>query len=331
MKTEQIFRHAGFTQRANAILKGGRLWLARSSRHVQGWADSLGLDVSESLAEDIGLCSVEPPEEPVKADIVIPFWEGDRHLLKRSVRSMMNQKYSDLTLHVVADGCEFPEDFDDASEWPLHQTVRMYKAPKDSGPYLIANAIAHLCQTDFLGIMDADDTSRPDRMWTQIQRLQKCGGDCISSAMVNYIGEGSNTPYMNSKIKWEPILYPGRVYEAVPRGSCVNAIRTMKLDAFRRVNGFPPIICTGDFAMDNALLFIEDPPMKVLFDMNIMGDRMLRSSSLSHGILPMGSDRRKEAVQQVLDMKNSLQRDPSEKNVRSFGGYDKPIKLERLN
>ena len=103
----------------------------------------------------------------------------------------------------------------------------------------------------------------------------------------------------------------------------------MKVDVFKWLNGFPTFICTGDFAFDNAILHV-DPPLKVVFDMEILGDRWLRGTSLSHGILPTNSPERKRSVRQVEDMLASIQKDPSIENVRKFGGYDKPIPIEKV-
>ena len=187
MRTERIFQANGFAERAKAIRSGGRAWVARNVRTVQRWADDFRLDIEEALAEDAGIVEISPPDMPRKVDVLIPFWEGDRHCLFRCVRSMVAQKHVTPVFHIVADACEFPEGFIEATKAVTTCEFNFYRTFKNQGPYLIGNAVVANFRTPYFAQMDADDEARPDRLWRQVARLEATRADVISSAMKNLI------------------------------------------------------------------------------------------------------------------------------------------------
>jgi len=238
------------------------------------------------------------PSEPYDVDVVVPFWSGDAHWLGECIDGLLNQNHCTPIIHVIADSCEFPPL--PALQNTSAEIIR-YRTnkPAGRGPYRLTNALVRHghCRTDYLALQDADDISLPDRMWRQISLMQQTGAGMISSAMENFTA----TAAMDDRQKWEPIILPGRIYSTVPRGRCVNSMRTVRIEVFRRLNGFANMACTGDFDFDNRCAFSG---VKIHHDMTVLGRRRLHESSLSHGVAPMKSALRQrdiQALQRHLD------------------------------
>lgn len=232
------------------------------------------------------------PKTPVVIDVVIPFHRADSAYLAECLQAMDNQRYCTPVLHVIADGCEFPAMSNMTAEVHYYRHSRR----PGQGPYRLTNALVSgdHCKSDYLAIQDADDISLPDRLWRQVRLLEQTGAVMISSAMQNFAQDNN----MTVRQKREPIVRPGVVYPSVPRGRTVNSTRTMRLDFFRRMNGFQNLTCSGDFEFDNRARFGGNG--KIIDDQTVLGLRRLHSSSLSHGVAPMKSPQRDRDVSLLM-------------------------------
>lgn len=225
------------------------------------------------------------PAEPIRVDVVVPFWAGDRQWLNDCLRGLSEQNHAEPVVHVIADGCDFP---------PLSASVNVrrytHNEPPGQGPYRLANALVRHghCQTEYLAIQDADDISLPDRLWRQVQLLRQTGAQMVSSAAENF----AESEAYETKARRQRLVNPAVRYPSVPRGRCVNTLRMVTVDLFRRINGFADLRCSGDFEFDNRAAFF--PRTRVLHDFEVMGLRRLHGASLSHGIAPMKSPAREK-------------------------------------
>lgn len=258
------------------------------------------------------------PSEPVRVDVVVPFWEGDSQWVGECVESLGNQNHAEPIVHLIADGCEFP----DLPSVGVEVVKYRHKRKPGQGPYRLTNALVRHghCQTDYLAIQDADDYPYPDRLWRQVQLLRQTGAEMVSSAMDNV----AYCPEMEKRQQNEPVIYPGVCYPSVPRGRCVNSTRTLTVKLFRQMNGFANLKCSGDFDFDNRVEFSRSA--RVLWDMEVMAHRRLLSGSLSNGVLPLGSTQRKKSVDAVFKHLESVRKCSS--CAKRFGAIKTAFELE---
>lgn len=268
---------------------------------------------------------IAPPLTPVAVDVVIPFCEADAAFLVECLLSMDAQRFARLTVHVVADGCNFPSlpEFTGAIS-----ELRPYRTEGGWGPYQICNSIVASghCLNPWLAIQDADDTSHPDRFWRQVQMMIDYNADMISSAMKNYVDAGSLGDTNLAKIaRNRPVINPGAIYNGVPLGCCINSTRTMRRELFERLNGFPAWVCSADYAFDNMARYTG---AVVIDDQTILGNRRLHSRSLTGGEYKYDSEKRKSMNAIQLAQLARLKKTPTLVQARDFGALDRADRLE---
>ena len=319
MQTAQAFHAAGCRRIAATIQCHGVHWLSVERAHVLAMAAEFGIDIMQALRVD--LCEYDPQiplrGEAVRVDVIIPFCESDSQYLAACMQSIADQRHSIPTIHVIADGCDFPE----LPQLRPAITVHRYHTPGDWGPYRITNAVVaggH-CQTQYLAIQDADDTSRPDRLWRQVQTLKHFGADMISSASQNFLQDGVTDKTLIGRLQWEPIIKPGRVYDTVPLGRLVNSTRTLTLDLFHQLNGFGDLRCTGDFQFDNRARFLG---VSIIDDQTVLADRRLHTGSMTGGRFVPGTAVRDRDVAKTIYARDEMQRSPTLETARQLGCLD---------
>ena len=201
-------------------------------------------------------------------DVVIPFHAGDAQFVREAVEAILAQRFVRPIVHVVADGCDWPD---------LPDGVLKYEAAGGVGPYRIANAIAmHHAWGLWLAIQDADDVSHPDRLWRQVATMERYGYEMTSCSAANF----TNDPTLVGRLSNEPVVKAGRVYSTVPYGRHVNTTRMMTRAMFLRLNGFADMMCVGDFEFDNRAHLAGVPSF---WSSDVLADRRLQGESLTNG------------------------------------------------
>lgn len=285
-------------------------WLVSQRSHVELMAADCNVD-SEQLQQaiEIAIESLEPrrPTDNSFVDVLIPFHAADAQWVGDAVRSALASSYVLPIVHVVADGCEFPDDLPD--------NIRRYKTPGGWGPYRIQNGLVAggNCEAEFLAILDADDTMTPDRLWRHVALLRQFDADMISSAVENVPADDSETT--RKHVSWQKIVRPAVRYETCPHGRCVNTSRTMRREFFELVNGFADLTCSADFDLDNRCR----PWARIIDDQQICGTRRVHHHSLSHGIAPMGSAPRQRDLDTVMRHLQAMQVSPTIETAASLG------------
>lgn len=308
----ELLERAGQPALASVARRKGITWAQQHRKRLLAIADSPEL---RRLLDD---SEPTPPAEPVAVDVVIPFHSADAKYVAECVDGILKQKHAEPIVHIIADGCDFPE-------LPASENVRRYThdEPPGQGPYRLTNALVAggWIESEYLAVQDADDLSLPDRLWRQVQLLRLHASEMISSAAENFSDSGD----LQDKLDWEPIVTPGRVWRSVPRGRCVNPTRTMTVDLFRRLNGFADFRCSGDFDFDNRAAFSD---VEIIHDQTVLGRRRLHSASLSHGIAPMDSPARTRDFEQLYRNLAAVKKSP--RRAAEFGALDKAFSLRRI-
>lgn len=293
-------------------------WLISQRAHVLQMAEQCGIDrlvVAAEIDQFIAASEPQPPTDNPAVDVVVPFCDGDSCYLLECLDGLAAQEHVRVIAHVVADGCGWPV----LSSLDSGLSPLRYSTPGGWGPYRIANSLVRHghCRSEFLAIQDADDISLPDRLWRQIALLRSQNADMISSANENFIHSGhEHHEGLRRKLAWQKVVRPGKVYDSVQRGHCVNPTRTMRRSFFEDLNGFAHLRCSADFDFDNRSRYSD---AKVLDDQTILGRRRLHAASLSHGLMPIGSDLRKVDLAVVIKNQSVMQQTPTRAMARQLG------------
>lgn len=257
------------------------------------------------------------PDTPLpfnpKVDVIIPYCEVDKHLVKDALASIVNQQFTHPIIHLVADGCTplFPPQRIEHATYTLISHVN----EKAVGPYITTNYLVPQFTTPYIAIQDADDTSSPSRLWKQIAVLEQF--DMTSAAMYQQAMPG----YTGTRHYKDPILMPGTKNTPCPGGRCINSTRTMKKSFFIKMGGFANMPCSGDFQFDNRCNLME-PPAAVHYSSEVLGIRRLHPESLSNGgRYKFGSlDRDRVAMRLMTDI-TTLRKSPTLETARSLGDF----------
>jgi len=323
MRTAQEFHAAGCPRIARTIETRGANWLLTERSHIQLLADQLGVDITDAMARDLCEYNPHPPSTPVRVDVIVPFCAADSRFVAECIQSIADQRHCLPTIHVIADGCDWPQ-------LPVMRpaiTIRQYATPGSWGPYRICNAVVSggYCDTPYLAIQDADDTSHPDRVWRQIQLLEEHNADMISSSMQQMAAPCCTEEALH-RMRREPVLRAGTAYLSAPFGRVVNSTRTLRTAWFQRLNGFADLRCGADFDLDNRSHLFGGA---TIHDQAIMATRRLHGGSLTTApTYRIGSAARQQTNQIVLDNLAACRRDPLA--APSFGGLQAAPQLQQL-
>jgi glycosyltransferase involved in cell wall biosynthesis len=110
--------------------------------------------------------------------VLIPAYNVERYLAD-TLRSVMAQTWPAIEIVVV----------DDGSRDGTLTVARSFEAPnvkviaqENRGQSAAENVAFRACQGELLEFLDADDLLQPDKIATQVRRLQEEGFDCVASA-----------------------------------------------------------------------------------------------------------------------------------------------------
>lgn len=296
-------------------------WFVAMREHVLQMSRDCGCDVAaveSALDEAGGIYQVDPPTDLPHVDVLIPFHAGDARWVADAVLSAQLSQHVRPIVHVVADGCEFPFD--------LQPEVMRYSTPGDWGPYRIQNSLVRHghCRSEYLAILDADDTMTPERLWRHVALLREHGADMVSSAVRNVAADDSEST--RKHLAWQTVVRPAVTFPTCPDGRCVNTCRTMRRSFFEVVNGWSDMRCTGDFALDNRCR----PWAKIIDDQHICGTRRVHHRSLSHGVAPMGSPDRQRDIEIVMQHLEQLRLNPTLATAARLGSLNTAPPLTQL-
>ncbi len=140
-----------------------------------------------------------------KVAIILPVYRKDKaEYLKLAVESILNQSYKDLLLLIGVDG-----PVDDVLAELLHKyeaeaCVEVYYFKENRGLAIILNDLIKICEgknIEFIGRMDADDISMPDRLEKQMAFLMEHQDIDVVGGSIEEIDDEGN--FRNKRI-----IYP---------------------------------------------------------------------------------------------------------------------------
>ncbi|MCD7804505.1 MAG: glycosyltransferase [Oscillospiraceae bacterium] len=122
--------------------------------------------------------------------VIIPTYNRSE-TIERSIRSVLNQTYSDLECIVVDDGstdntAEVVQSINDGR-------VRYYRLEHNSGACAARNKGIELAVGEYIAFQDSDDVWREHKLETQIEVLNKSSADVCFCVLMKHSVEGNKT------------------------------------------------------------------------------------------------------------------------------------------
>lgn len=301
------------TSNPRAFFASGHGAHATVSRSLTPAGPDISLAQAYGFWRRSGSYQTTVPSAPPAVDVVIPFWSGDSQFVAECLRSILDQRHVTTMVHVVADGCEFP---DLPAAGP---NVLYYRTPGGWGPYRITNGLVRAGQlrTQYIAVQDADDTSHPDRLWRQIATMQQFGYEQTSGTAHNF----ADSSYRGDRHRVEPRIQPWTVYSSCPMGRMVNTNRLITRDLFTRVGGFADMVCSGDFEFDNRTLHLPLADSIPTFGADdVITERRLHSLSLTNGPeYSRGAPKRQSDLHRVMQNLATIRSSPTLATARRLG------------
>lgn len=256
---------------------------------------------------------------------VIPFCNRDAHLVSDAITSILNQTLPSI-IYVVGDNVDYKIMDQLAHLFKNKSHIHFFKTDETIGPYSITNSIIkhHLCQeTLYLAIQDADDISYPHRFETQVIDMKNIidhsSGPMKHSALPGYKGD--------RHLK-EPTLLCGPKAHNVPLGRFINGTRMVSIKLFRKLNGFPPIFCSGDICFDNT---IQHLGILTAVSTRVLAERRLHPDSLTnHPDTSRTGAVRQTCMYYLYAALAAIKADPSIQTAFKYGGLEDAERLEEL-
>lgn len=256
--------------------------------------------------------------DPPEVDVVIPFCAADAIYVSDAIESIFSQVNVRPWIHVVADGCQWPD-------LPRFPNIIRYESPGGLGPYRITNALAMYLRSDYLAIQDADDISRPDRLWRQICTLRAAEADMISGSMHQFVAaDCRGIPSVEARLKSMPTLYSGMCYTANPKGAMINSVKTMTRQLFERLGGFCDWMMSADHEWDARAAAAG---ARLFHASDVFGLRRLHNRSLSNGIFYEGHPERLRLDSLMAEQRLAVE---SGADPATFGGIHCAPELQPL-
>jgi len=234
-----------------------------------------------------------------RVDVVIPYCAADQRYLTLALESVLAQRYVKASIHIVRDSSHEFEggsvEFDRTFPMGDH-TIYIYRTSAQLGPYRIANELFRKndLRSNFIALLDADDTATPDRLWRQLATMQRFGYHMTAAAMTTVVDHLQPKELVDRRGE---LLRSGDKSPIAPRGRCVNSTRTMTRKLFATMQGFHSELCSMDVEFDNRCLFAGVP---VFFAADLVGKRRLHAQSMTASIPREVRRRCNDVVQQQL-------------------------------
>lgn len=188
---------------------------------------------------------IEPSKQrkPFSCDVIIPYSGPNYRYLEDAIKSILNQNFVTMTVHLINDGLEQ----DPIGQlYARRENVRLYKNTDGPvGPYITYSRLFQYLEHDFIANQDSDDIALPMRLYKSLQILDE-GYDIVGGAMEQFVAFEDGSDRMRQALTLKPYHYSGKVYAASPSGAIVNSTAVIRKSVFEACNGMAPWTAGAD-------------------------------------------------------------------------------------
>lgn len=213
-------------------------------------------------------------------DVSLPYYRN-MDLVCQTIDSILWQRDVNILIHLVND-CSKEDDTKLKLKYGHLPNIRWYKTTHNVGPYAIANNVARIAETDFLGIVDSDDIYLPHHFKSALYELNNA--DVWCSYMMQFLNplQEHNSRSIEA-VKNAPVIKSGIVLKSCRSPRVINATMVIKLDVFKALNGFNgDFFCGADTEFTQRLQVNKTGNPVIHFHKHVTAMRRICSNSLSN-------------------------------------------------
>ena len=175
-----------------------------------------------------------------KVSVVMPVYREKEGFVRQAIESILNQTLTDFQYIIILDDPDNDELKQVIHEYCKNDSrIHFIVNDRNMGCTLTKNKGILLSTTEYVAIMDADDVSYPDRLETQLKRMEKDEVDFLAG-YVEVIDEEDTVLYRmdNLPVKHEDVVKKMRVNNCMPHPAWMLKKRSyLALDGYADIQG----------------------------------------------------------------------------------------------
>jgi len=178
------------------------------------------------------------------ADVVIPYNGPNYEYLADSIKSVLNQNFVGVLVHLINDGMAGPDPV--GEEFNRLDNVLLYRnIDGPVGPYVSLNRVFDHLKYDHFANQDSDDLSTPMRLYKSFEVMAR-GFDIVGGAMEQFTTYSDKNPRMRKALSAKPYHYSGIKRFGSPSGNIVNSTALISKSIYEKTNGMAPWVAGAD-------------------------------------------------------------------------------------
>ena len=175
-----------------------------------------------------------------KVSVIMPVYREKEGFVRQAIESILNQTLTDFQYIIILDDPDNDELKQVIHEYCKNDSrIHFIVNDRNMGCPLTKNKGILLSTTEYVAIMDADDVSYPDRLETQLKRMEKDEVDFLAG-YVEVIDEEDKVLYRmdNLPVKHEDVVKKMRVNNCMPHPAWMLKKRSyLALDGYADIQG----------------------------------------------------------------------------------------------
>ena len=175
-----------------------------------------------------------------KVSVRMPVYREKEGFVRQAIESILNQTLTDFQYIIILDDPDNDELKQVIHEYCKNDSrIHFIVNDRNMGCPLTKNKGILLSTTEYVAIMDADDVSYPDRLETQLKRMEKDEVDFLAG-YVEVIDEEDTVLYRmdNLPVKHEDVVKKMRVNNCMPHPAWMLKKRSyLALDGYADIQG----------------------------------------------------------------------------------------------
>ena len=175
-----------------------------------------------------------------KVSVIMPVYREKEGFVRQAIESILNQTLTDFQYIIILDDPDNDELKQVIHEYCKNDSrIHFIVNDRNMGCPLTKNKGILLSTTEYVAIMDADDVSYPDRLETQLKRMEKDEVDFLAG-YVEVIDEEDTVLYRmdNLPVKHEDVVKKMRVNNCMPHPAWMLKKRSyLALDGYADIQG----------------------------------------------------------------------------------------------